>query len=634
MPGELGAARTPGGLPRHRLSAQDLSALVRGDEDAATVDRLLAAEYSRRLLMLRALDAMLPADTAPAPSAATGDVSEGGFDTAWSLLTRAQERAPEVVEELLMYPQTGMWLSLLLRRLRGTASVEAPLWTMTGHLSALAAVAGFRAGLEFTIAVPARAGRVTLPTMGCATLPSPELWSTARATAASGRLHVRSGVDTVAVPAAPDQDGPGWSALRRISVGPAGRRLDLALDDLDPYGTYSGPAEPQRLTAETASDWQETLEEAWSLLLREVPGTTETMRRGLFSLTPLPARERFRPHSVSAEDAFGGLMASSPDDPVQLAVTLVHEFRHTKLGGLLHLSPLQVPSGAGDRDGAAAGESGADGDDLFYAPWRNDPRPLGGMLQGVYAFLGVTGFWRGHRASAADGGALAHFEFALWRAQVWSALRQVHGDARLTPLGLRFVDALRRQCAPWLDDSVPADAQELADEVALDHRARWRAHHLRPPAHAVEEAVHGWTRGAQLPPAGLAAEPRLVPDPAARWLDTAATIARHLLTAPADEPLKAAATVTGATEGDLLLAAGDAAAAREAYAAQLAVEPGHGGAWAGLGRSLTAAGVEPAAAELLHRHPERARAVHAALTARQGQAPDPVRLAAWLARTG
>ena len=633
MPGELGAARAPGGLPRHRLSARDLSALVRGDEDAATVDRLLAAEYSRRLLMLRALDAMLAADPAP-----TGEVPADGFRTAWNLLTRAQERAPEVVEELLLYPQTGMWLSQLLRRLRGTASVEAPLWTMTGHLSALAAVAGFRAGLEFTIAVPARGGRVALPTMGCATLPSTEPWSTARVTAARGRLHVGGGADTVVVPAEPDQDGPGWSALRRISVGPAGRRLDLALDDLDPYRTYSGPAEPQRLTAETAADWQEALEEAWALLRREVPGTTETMRRGLFSLTPLPARERFRPHSVSAEDAFGGLMASSPDDPVQLAVTLVHEFRHTKLGGLLHLSPLQVPSAAwdrdGERDGAGEGDGEGDGEELFYAPWRNDPRPLGGMLQGVYAFLGVTGFWRGHRASAADGGALAQFEFALWRAQVWSALRQVHGHPQLTPLGLRFVDALRRQCAPWLDDAVPADAQELADETALDHRARWRAHHLRPPAQAVDEAVHGWTRGAHLPPAGLAAEPRLVPDPAARWLDTAATIARHLLTAPADEPLKAAATVTGATEGDLLLAAGDAAAAREAYAAQLAVEPGHGGAWAGLGRSLAAGGVEPAAADLLRRHPERVCAVQGALVARVGRAADPVRLAAWLARAG
>ncbi|WP_069466087.1 HEXXH motif domain-containing protein [Actinacidiphila rubida] len=573
MPGELGAARTPGGLPRHGLSARDLSALVRGEEDEATVGRLLAAEYSRRLLMLRALDAMRPADPA-----LSGELPADGFDTAWSLLNRAQRNAPETVGELLMYPQTGMWLSLLLRRLRGTATIEAPLWTMTGHLSAVAAVAGFRAGLEFTITVPSRGGRVALPTMGCATLPppvpAPGHWGTALVTAAAGRLRVGTGARSVLVPAAPGHDGPGWTALRRIGVGPAGRRLDLALDDLDPYRAYSGPVEPQRLTAGTASDWRETLEEAWALLLREMPGATATMRRGLFSLTPLPARERFRPHSVSAEDAFGGLMASSPDDPVQMAVTLVHEFRHTKLGGLLHLAPLQAPSG-GDNDGSGDGsDSTGAGEDLFYAPWRNDPRPLGGMLQGLYAFLGVTAFWRGHRTAAGDDEALAHFEFALWRAQVWSALHQVRRDPRLTPLGRSFVESLHAQCAPWLDDPVPAGPRELAGAVALDHRARWQAHHLRPPEHAVDEAARGWARGAHLPPAGLAAEPRLVPDQAARWLDTAATIARHLLTAPADEPLKTAATVTGATEGDLLLAAGDPAGARAAFAAHLALEPG------------------------------------------------------------
>ena len=69
--------------------------------------------------------------------------------------------------------------------------------------------------------------------------------------------------------------------------------------------------------------------------------------------------------------------------PVELAVTLVHEFQHIKLGGLLHLAPLH------DREPTRR----------LYAPWRDDPRPLGGLLQGVYAFTGVTDFWRAVRGS-------------------------------------------------------------------------------------------------------------------------------------------------------------------------------------------------------------------------------------------
>ncbi|MBG0564890.1 aKG-HExxH-type peptide beta-hydroxylase [Actinoplanes aureus] len=29
----------------------------------------------------------------------------------------------------------------------------------------------------------------------------------------------------------------------------------------------------------------------------------------------------------------------------------------------------------------------------YYALWRDDPCPLNGLLQGVYAFVGITDFW-------------------------------------------------------------------------------------------------------------------------------------------------------------------------------------------------------------------------------------------------
>ena len=59
-----------------------------------------------------------------------------------------------------------------------------------------------------------------------------------------------------------------------------------------------------------------------------------------------------------------------------MAETLIHEFQHNKLCGLMDMLPLIEPSG----------ERG-------YAPWREDPRPMAGLLQGVYAFAGIVHFW-------------------------------------------------------------------------------------------------------------------------------------------------------------------------------------------------------------------------------------------------
>ncbi|MFF3347295.1 HEXXH motif domain-containing protein [Streptomyces sp. NPDC002779] len=586
-------------LPHHRLPSTALDELSCGEGGPATVGLLLAAERSRRLLLLRMLD------------------DATGIGPAWELLSAAQRRAPEVVDELLMYPQTGMWLATALRRLRGSApEAGPPLRVVLGHAAALAAVAALRAELDFSIEVPMRHGRVPLPTLGCAELPAAEPWTTATVRARAGRAVVAAPGAEVAVPAPPDTPAPGWHPLRRLTVGPAHHRLVLALDDIDPYRTYPRPTEPRPLPEETAEQWRRVLERAWAVLLEEQPRAAEAMRRGLLSLTPGPARERFRPRSVTAGDAFGGIESSEPDDAVQLAVTLIHEFQHTKLGGLLHLTPLLT-------------EETAEAPELWYAPWRDDPRPLDGLLQGIYAFVGIARFWRTHRLASGAATPMAHFEFALWRAHVTTALRQVHRNPRLTPLGAQLLDRLYALCTRWLDEPVPDSPLALARVCAADHATRWRAHHLRPPRRAVEEATRAWLSGAPAPPRSLAATPEVATDASARWLDTLAVLTRHRLSG--EDPEKAAATVTGALRADALLAAGEAPAAREAYTAHLLADPDHPTAWSGLSQALTLMGAAPTAAHFLRHHPERARAVHRAVTAATGTPPDPVALAAWLA---
>ncbi|MFE9421994.1 HEXXH motif-containing putative peptide modification protein [Kitasatospora sp. NPDC006697] len=620
----------------HRLPIRDFQALARGDGDARTLGHLLAAERSRRLLLLRALDDALrrgPGAVGPLPPA----------EAAWDLLGQAQRADPAVFDDVLMHPQTGLWLAHALRRLRGGADGAGPLWADLGHLHALAAAAGVRTALEFRIGLPVRAGRVVLPTLGCAVLPGaeagPESWGTAELSRADGRVRLRgvTGPDgapaEVLLPERPAEDGPRWYGLRSLAVGAPGADLSVRLDDLDPYRPMARSAAPARLPARSAEHWQVLLEQSWRLLLRDEPQTAAAMRAGLLSISPLPATERYRPRSASAGDAFGGLLASEPDDPVQFAATLVHEFQHIKLSALDHLAPLHAERPARE--------------ELFYAPWRDDPRPFGGLLQGVYAFLGVTRFWRAHRRGGGPAAGLAQFEFALWRRQVWRTLDLLTGRPELlTPLGRDFLDGLRQRCTPWQGEPVPAEQLRAAGQAAADHRARWRIHHLRPDPEAVAAAALAWSRGEARPPGGPVSAPSVRVDPAARWLDTRAALARLRLGDPAAfarlsgrRPDGGTVGVRGATAGDVALAAGDPARARRLFLAELAADPDSPSAWTGLGQAL-AAGPDPRpaahtrAAAVLRDRPETVRAVQGTLLDSGARAADPIALAAWLADAG
>ncbi|MEO3849913.1 HEXXH motif domain-containing protein [Streptomyces sp. B8F3] len=590
----------------HRLPEAALDALTRGDGDREVVGQLMNAELSRRMLLLRALLDQ------------TGGQASAD---AWALLEEVQRRAPEVVDDLLMAPGTGIWLSSALRRLRGQSPEDAPAWVTAGHLSAVAAAAATRAGVGFTATVPVRRGYVHLPTVGCAALPAAAEWSTAQVTGRAGDLTLSGYRGETVIAARGERRSAEWLPTRRLTVGPPGRELVLALEESDPYRTYLGTSPPRVLSEAEAAQWQAYVGEAWSILLRDEPVAAEAMRRGLLSITPVGPRERFRPYSSSAGDAFGGMNVSLPDGASHFAATLVHEFQHIKLGALLHLYPLLRPAGPADGEGP----------ELFHAPWRDDPRPLEGLLQGIYAFFGVARFWRAHRHAVDPADApVAHFEYVFWRDEVRSTLEGVRGHERLTPLGSRLIAALGERCAEWAADDVPAHVSRLAEESASDHRARWREYHLRPPAGAVAEAARAWYRGALRPPSALAAEPSMVPDPAVGFLDTAAVLARHSLSKGDGAWTDTAAGVRGAQAADVLLAGGNRTAAEHALRARLRDEHVPIGTWAVLGRALEDDPAHLAASRLLRRFPERARALYDALRATGAPSADPVELADWL----
>ncbi len=455
----------------HGISWTDFDALACGRAGPELVRLLQRAELSRVLLLLRAiLD-----QAVRRPEVTTGPLPP--LDTAWDLLTRVQECAPAVLNTVLAYPYVGSWASHTLRRLSGRVVEPCPPWVHVAHLHSLAAAAAIRAGLDVHLRVPARDGAVALPTMGMA-LPSATVspsalpvarWSVAEISSTGGRTEIRVGRARVYLPDDPADDALGWWGLRRLDTRSGKRTLSVRLDDLDPYRGLYGPLEPQRLDDAELRTWRGLLTDAWDLVCRHLPKRAEAMCVGLGALVPLPPPGRLngRGFSGSSGEAFGGAHVARPTEPAALAATLVHEFQHIQLGGLLHLVALHED----------------DQRPRFYAPWRDDPRPLGGLVQGVYAFFGVTEFWRALSGTADNRlRRTADFEYARWRAPTWQALRALRDDHSLTDAGRRFFDGVAARLGTWQDEPLPTDVTAAAEAVTTDHLTGL---HPSPTSHAV-----------------------------------------------------------------------------------------------------------------------------------------------------
>ena len=597
---------------RYRMSRAHLAALGTGRSDAEAIQFLADAERSWRLVALwTVLDACVgvPGALGPLPP----------IERAWELIVRALEASATTVESLLMYPSVGIWAAHALRRIEGSVpaagrETRAPLWTDLGYLHAVAASAAVSTGIDFDIDVPTREGEVVLPEIGWARLPADEPWATARISDGGGRpsVHAPGGASI-------DIRGPSWNPVRRIRTGPAGRRLDIVLDDHDPFRDLRGPARVTPLPHHEERRWQDLAAVGWRLLDDQQPALTTAMARRMRALAPLPALERFRPLSASGAEGFGSALISRPYDPEQLAVTLVHEFQHNKLGALTHLLALTA-------DGSPR---------RFYAPWRDDPRPVGALLQGAYAFSGITEFWQERRRRVDPAArAAGDFEFALWRRQTRLALGTLHTCGLLTPAGHEFVDTLRRRSDAWLDDEVPGTIERAADLAATDHHAMWRGHHLRSVPDAVDAVVADLLAGRPAGPA-VWAQPRQAEDPRVPPLDTRTVLQRYRLADPAtfagmaERPDGPARVVPGATTADLTLVAGDHQGARQGYTRQLGTDSRSVAAWVGLGLACRAGDDRVSAVALLE-YPELVVAVAASAHARIAGPLDAGRLAAWL----
>ncbi|MBX6751911.1 MAG: FxsB family radical SAM/SPASM domain protein, partial [Micromonosporaceae bacterium] len=241
-----------------------------------------------------------------------------------------------------------------------------------------------------------------------------------------GKLHVHDGQRQWTVDlAAPTPRGP-WFPSARVDVD----GLSVVIEDGDPHRACHYWPPTGRLDEPTRRAWRQSLEAAWRSVLADAPEHAAGMTAGLRVITPLVAAPDGTQRSSYARHAFGAV-AVAPTAADALAVLLVHEFQHVKLGALIDIIDLYDP---GYRE-------------LLTVGWRPDPRPIEMVLHGTYAHLAIADIWRARAERSGDDTAAATFrQYRDWTTQ---ALAKLAATRALTPAGARLLELMNATIASW-----------------------------------------------------------------------------------------------------------------------------------------------------------------------------------------
>ncbi|WP_330173648.1 HEXXH motif-containing putative peptide modification protein [Streptomyces sp. NBC_01498] len=383
----------PGALVRLAATRQRTSDL----------DLLHAALHSRRLVLLKALLARVGHGGLPSEAAAA-------FDRDWRLLARAEAPAPAAARRQLDYPAVGGWIVAALN----TDGPDA-LATALRPLGGIAVGTALRTGARLDTVLPTADGHLTLPGIGV------------HATR-TRHVRVRSGPRGVLLT-------PQGRRTRSVLLGPGGRGtgagwtslavLPGSAARLDDLGT--GPA-PGPGTDRAA--WLTRWRAAVALLEAADPWRAGEVTGLVRSVVPMtPAAEGASSGTLRA--APWAVHSALPGTARRFAEVLVHELAHSKLAVLADLLPLH------DADASA----------VHRVAWREDLRPLGGVLQGTYAHLALADLWSRvatRPGASPDARRAARARRAEYGEQVADALPVLLNSHQLTHHGTRFTVSMKQ----------------------------------------------------------------------------------------------------------------------------------------------------------------------------------------------
>ncbi|HJP96303.1 MAG TPA: HEXXH motif-containing putative peptide modification protein [Candidatus Saccharimonadales bacterium] len=602
------------------------------------------------------------------------DTPEGlsSVNESLAVLLQLEQQEKTAIDELLLAPATGSWLAQTVDRLENGSPGTTPLWVDIGFFANIVAGFASKHGLDFTLTAPVIQSKLHIPQQGTATLAESRTWGMTNISNQHGVLHIQNGTSAVHIPE-PAIRQPQWNPVRRIITQPQSSpinpdnysdlRLDVLLDDADPYNSGLNP---YKISDAEHVEWQATIDAAWEILMRADSNSAWHLSNGLSVIVPSPQRARFEPYSSSDSISVGSIRASLPTSPLEAAEILVHEYcGHSALNTFLLATPLTPRDTVGS---------------TLYAPWRDDPRPSGGLLHGIYSFSRVVDFYTAVRqAIPADDPQvpLVDFERTLWQAQTGSCssdLKNLWYEGRQQFTSFRFYSGtqiLSGHAMVYPDTRIkygkqllrlpvsrdpirnlvqnalvhtgnqhfpkplehlshtPLSVNDLVDLAKADHFAQWAAHHIRPDSHAIDVLSDDWLQGNR--PTGIVIDSKVEADPKACRLHGRAILMRHLLSDPdnfmaefdaSDEPLKRA---------DMALILGKSALAQTLYTEVLVADALSIEAFVGLGLSERLDNPSPNKYFTYHlQKPYILLALQKAITAKSGDAANYSALKEWL----
>jgi HEXXH motif-containing protein len=188
--------------------------------------------------------------------------------------------------------------------------------------------------------------------------------------------------------------------------------------------------------------------------------------------------------SGTTSSSLGFSVFATPPAAAILGEMLVHEASHAHLFVVQDIDPLLSP----DHHGSGWER------EVLYSPWRDDPRPLNGILHAAFVFVRASRFWCSlHESGSNHDRELARRRLAVLRLQLALARSSLDRHARWTAAGAAFFGEVHREIGALLDetarlglDSVSPLYSEAAStnlarggarERQRAHFAQWRVRH-------------------------------------------------------------------------------------------------------------------------------------------------------------
>lgn len=408
-PADAPGSEAPGNFDNPSVYCTDLRELVDGVE-GRTSARASAPELSDPAELAASQEQLTRDLLALLNDRRTGD---SDWERAWAVLgavERAGRAGADALDAVLAHPFTRTWVMACLDPAT-QGRPDAP--RAARGLTALAAAAVLRGGLDLPAEVLYRDGEVYLPTLGLLRLGEPGTDGRATLHAADGGYAVREEgrPEHRFGPAAGDAR---WQPVRTWSPGPDA--APVALEDLDPHRNCFARPPRLRLGAAEAEEWRERLDAAWALLHASVPGFARAAATGLTTLTPLAGGPRARGWGEAGRHGPGALGVPYAAGVAETALALLTGRRRAGLQALTEVADLYA----------------LDGEWQHPSPWRERPVPVSRLLADVHERVAVEAYRRA--TAAAEPGGLDRINRALDR---------LSGAAELTSTGKRLVEQLR-----------------------------------------------------------------------------------------------------------------------------------------------------------------------------------------------